>query len=168
MQPISAVEAWGQVPILLTMRLKIVQFCALFFLAVTLGASLAHLFELPNKIHLNDRDYLTVQQIYRGWAVLGFAFVAALVFTIMQAILVRTQPSALGWTLVALGCMCASQVLFWTLTYPANRATANWTTLPAQTASLRARWEYSHAAGAGLNLIAHAGLVLSLLVGRTR
>jgi hypothetical protein len=34
------------------MRLDIVQFCALFFVALMLGPSLAHLFELPNKIHL--------------------------------------------------------------------------------------------------------------------
>jgi hypothetical protein len=36
----------------LAMTLDIVQFGALFFVALMLGPSLAHLFELPNKIHL--------------------------------------------------------------------------------------------------------------------
>ena len=146
------------------MTLNIVQFCALFFVAVTLGPSLAHLLELPNKIHLSERDYLTVQQIYRRWALLGFAVAGALIFTLIQAVLLRDQPRVFCWTLVALACICATQVLFWTLTYPANRAAANWTTLPAHWTALRARWEYSHAAAAGLNLIAHAALVISLLV----
>ena len=38
-----------------------------------MAAGMAHLFELPNKIHLSREDYLTVQQIYRGWALLGIA-----------------------------------------------------------------------------------------------
>ncbi|HZM33925.1 MAG TPA: hypothetical protein VFC18_05460 [Burkholderiales bacterium] len=35
-----------------------------------------------------------------------------------------------------------------------NRATENWTRLPAHWLELRAQWEYSHAASAVLNLLA--------------
>jgi len=38
----------------------------ILFTAVAMAAGFAHLFELPNKIHLSRKDYLTVQQIYRG------------------------------------------------------------------------------------------------------
>jgi len=58
-------------------------------------------------------------------------------------------------------CIVAAQVLFWMLTFPANQATANWTTLPADWAALRARWEYSHAMAAGLNLLALLSLLLA-------
>jgi hypothetical protein len=32
---------------------------------------MAHLLELLNKINLSHENYLTVQQIYHGWALLG-------------------------------------------------------------------------------------------------
>jgi hypothetical protein len=50
------------------MVLQTVRFCCLLFAAFALAPSLAHLLELPNKIHLPAEDYLRVQQIYRGWA----------------------------------------------------------------------------------------------------
>lgn len=53
--------------------------------------------------------------------------------------------------------------MFWTYTYPANRATDNWTFLPEDWQALRANWEYSHAAGAGLGMIAMIMLILSVL-----
>jgi hypothetical protein len=53
------------------MRVKVFYFLALFFASIALGPALAHLLELPNKINLARADYLTVQQIYRGWALLG-------------------------------------------------------------------------------------------------
>jgi hypothetical protein len=37
--------------------------------------------------------------------------------------------------------------------------------LPPNWEQLRQRWEYSHAVGAVLNVIAHSALVLSILVG---
>ena len=40
--------------------------------------ALAHLLELPNKIGLSRDDYLIVQQIYRGWALLGIVVLSAL------------------------------------------------------------------------------------------
>jgi hypothetical protein len=51
----------------------------------------------------------------------------------------------------------------WTYTYPANRATDNWTLLPEDWQALRANWEYSHAAGAGLGMIAMITLIISVL-----
>ncbi len=48
-------------------------------------------------------------------------------------------------------------------TFPVNRATVNWTRLPENWGSLRRRREYSHAASAGLNLIALISLIASVL-----
>ena len=148
------------------MAIKIVWFVSLLLLVLALGASLAHLFELPNKIRLDRKDYLTVQQIYRGWALLGVPVIGALISTAVLAILVRRDRVAFVWTVVALACIVGAQVVFWIVTYPANQQTLNWTVLPADWEALRARWEYSHAAGAAMNLAAYSALVIAMLASR--
>ena len=60
----------------------------------------------------------------------------------------------------------SAQIVFWTFTYPTNQVTGNWTFLPDNWMQLRRQWEYSHAGGAILDLIAMTMLILSLLVRR--
>jgi ribose/xylose/arabinose/galactoside ABC-type transport system permease subunit len=144
--------------------LNAARFFSLLFAALALAPALAHLLELPNKIGLSRDDYLIVQQIYRGWALLGFVVAGALLSTLALMIMVRGQRKAFVLTLVAFLCIVGTQVVFWTFTYPANRQTDNWTVLPQSWMALRAQWEYSHAASAVLNLIALIALILSVLV----
>jgi len=59
------------------MGLTTARFLSLLFVALALAPALAHLLELPNKIGLSHDDYLTVQQIYRGWALLGLVVAGA-------------------------------------------------------------------------------------------
>jgi hypothetical protein len=146
--------------------LSVARFLNLLFAGLALAPALAHLLELPNKIGLPREDYLTVQQIYRGWALLGIVVFGALFSTLVHAVLVRRQRRALGLVLVALACLAGAQAVFWTFTFPANELTQNWTALPEDWAALRARWEYSHAAGAVLNLAAFVVLILSVLVAQ--
>jgi ribose/xylose/arabinose/galactoside ABC-type transport system permease subunit len=143
--------------------LNAARFFSLLFAALALAPALAHLLELPNKIGLSRDDYLIVQQIYRGWALLGFVVAGALLSTLVLMIMVRGQRKAFVLTLVAFLCIVGTQVVFWTFTYPANRQTDNWTVLPQSWMALRAQWEYSHAASAVLNLIALIALLLSVL-----
>src|SRR6266536_556584 len=124
---------------------------------------MAHLLELPNKINLSREDYLKVQQIYRGWALLGFVVVGALLSTLALTITVRHERTAFILALIAFLCIAGTQVIFWIYTYPANQATNNWTMLPENWAELRRRWEYSHATSAVLNLVAIVMLILSFL-----
>ena len=126
--------------------------------AVALGPALAHLFELPNKINLPKDDYFTVQRIYAGWSLLGGLL--ALQFVAIGSVVLTARNDRRLWTLalVALVCLVGAQALFWTFTYPANAATANWTVQPEDWQTLRLRWEYSHAAGALLQLAAMACL----------
>ena len=132
-------------------------------MALVLAPALAHLLELPNKIGLSREEYLVVQQIYRGWQFLGIVIYGALLSTLALAIMVRRQPKEFGLTLAAFLCLLAAHALFWIYTFPANQATLYWTVLPDNWMALRAQWEYSHAAGAVLNLIAFIVLVLSVL-----
>jgi hypothetical protein len=98
------------------MNIMIIRFLSLFFMGLALGGSLAHLFELPNKIHLAREDYLTVQQLYRGWALLGIPVAGALISTAVLAVMLRRESLGLIWTLIALGCIVGTQVIFWVFT----------------------------------------------------
>jgi hypothetical protein len=145
---------------------KALYFLSLVSAALALAPAMAHLLELPNKIGLPREEYLTVQQIYRGWALLGFVIGAALVSTLALTISLRKDHPAFIFSLVALLCIMGTQVVFWTFTYPTNQATYNWTMLPENWVVLRRQWEYSHASSAVLNLIAVMALILSVLTRR--
>ena len=145
------------------MWLKTIYFLSLLFAALALAPATAHLLELPNKINLPREDYLTVQQIYRGWNLLGFVVAGALLSTLALTITVSQERRAFVFALIAFLCIVGTQVVFWSYTYPANQATNNWTTLPENWAELRRQWEYSHATSAVLNLAALVALILSVL-----
>ena len=65
---------------------KTLFFLAIMLTAIAMGASIAHLFELPNKINISAADYLTVQRNYDNWWIVGLsvplAFLSVLVLTI--------------------------------------------------------------------------------------
>lgn len=156
--------------------LSIARFFSLLFAALALAPALAHVLELPNKIGLSRADYLTVQQIYRGWAWLGIVVVGALLSTLALTIVLRNRNRAFGLVLLAFLCIAGTQVVFWTFTFPVNRQTMNWSMMPEHWPALRAQWEYSHATAAVLNFIALVALIASALTtdrpptmaGRTR
>ena len=133
-----------------------------------MAAGFAHLLELPNKIRLPRDAYLTVQQIYRGWALLGIAVIAAIASTLGLAIMVRHERRMFTGAIVALSCLVATQIIFWTFTYPVNQITANWTVAPENWKELRAQWEYSHAVAACLDFAALIALVWSTHAGPSR
>jgi hypothetical protein len=145
------------------MGLKMARFLSLFFVALALAPAMAHLLELPNKMTLSREEYLTVQQIYRGWALLGIVIFGALFATLVLMILVRHNRRIFTLTLVAFLCIAGSLAVFFTFTYPTNQVTSNWTHLPENWFELRRQWEYSHATGAGLYLIALIALLSSVL-----
>jgi hypothetical protein len=76
------------------------RFLSLLFVALALAPSMAHLLELPNKIHLSRDEYLTVQQIYRGWALLGIVVVVALLSTLTFTIMARHEPKVFALALI--------------------------------------------------------------------
>ena len=145
------------------MTLRTLYFFSLLFAGFALVPAGAHLAELANKMKLNAIEYETVQQIYRGWELFGVVVVGALASTVALAIRLRGHPTAFTPALVACLCIIGTQVVFWTFTFPVNRMTVNWTVFPAHWAELRVRWEYSHAASAGLNAAALIALIVSLL-----
>ena len=137
-------------------------FMAALSTVLALGGALAHAYELPNKIGLNREDYFVAQQLYQGWS--NFAFIISIQMTTILACLIVfwRDRSLRGPFTAALLLLIAAQVVFWALTYPANEATQNWTTLPENWEALRRQWEYSHLAGAGLQLGVFAAIAWAL------
>jgi len=134
------------------------------FTALALCAAMAHLLELPKKIKLSSEEYIVVQKIYYGWALLGVVVAGAIVSTLIVAIQLDPDQDAFPLTVTGLICLVGTQIVFWLFTYLVNKQTKNWTLLPHNWIRLRKQWEYSHAANAGLNLVALSALILSLLV----
>ncbi len=138
-------------------------FVALLSTTLALGGALAHLYELPNKLLLPLDRYFIVQQIYRGWWQLAYPRLIELLSILGVIALSRGEPRVRRPAVVALLCLLAAQAVFWTWTQPANAATHNWTTQPANADALRRQWEYSHAAGAVFQLLAISSLFVAAL-----
>jgi hypothetical protein len=138
-------------------------FVALLASALVLGPALAHAFEMPAKMGLSREQYFVVQQIYRGWDKIAFLLFGQIAALLATAWLTRREKRVLVPTLLAIAFVLGAQAMFWTYTYPANVATANWTVQPDNWEQLRRRWEYSHLVGAGLQLLALASLVIAVV-----
>jgi hypothetical protein len=145
------------------MAAQIVRFFSLLFVGLALAPALAHVLQLPHKMDLPGDDYLRVQQLYAGWAWLGVVVLGALITTFLLTILVRTRLRQFALACVAFGSVLVTQVIFWMFTFPVNRQTQNWTTLPSNWMMLRERWEYSHATAAVFDLLAFVAVVIAVL-----
>lgn len=148
------------------MGVRTAHFLALILTALALVPAGAHLFALINKIGLPQDRYFIVQGIYRGWSLLGTILIAALVANLAVALLTRQQRLTFWLAIGATAGLTVALAVFFIWTYPANRATANWTVAPTDWAALRQRWEYSHAASAALIFSALCCTSLSAVIGR--
>jgi hypothetical protein len=147
-------------------QLKVAQFLTIVLVALALVPAGAHFFELPNKIGLGQEHYFIVQGIYRGWALFAFVLFPALMASLVLAAILRGQGGAFWLAVLAVLCLVANLVIFFTWTYPANVATNNWTITPVNWDELRRQWEYSHAVNAVLMFVALCSVVISTLVAR--
>lgn len=134
---------------------------ALLASVLMLGPALAHAFELPNKLGLSREQYFVVQQIYRGWDSFAVVLLVQIVALLGAAYGWRRERRVVTPIVGTLLCVAAAQILFWSYTFPANRVTGNWTIAPGDWQDLRLRWEYSHLAGAVLQLIGLASLIVA-------
>src|SRR5262245_8209770 len=102
-----------------------------------LGPALAHAFEFVHKIDLPRDQYFVVQQIYRGWDKFAAVLALQVIALLSAALLARRHRRLLAPIMLAILFVAAAQVLFWTYTFPANRATSNWTVQPDNWEMLR-------------------------------
>ncbi|MEQ1868129.1 MAG: DUF1772 domain-containing protein [Alphaproteobacteria bacterium] len=142
---------------------EILFFVALLATALALGAALAHALELPNKIGLPKDEYFIVQKAYLGWNRLVYILVIELASMVAVAAMSRHEPFVLWPVVIAISCLVFAQAVFWIYTYPANAATESWTIAPGNWDALRTQWEYSHAVGAALQILAMSFLIVAAL-----
>jgi hypothetical protein len=150
------------------MGLPTLRFLAVVLTALALVPAGAHLFELPNKIGLDQEPYFIVQGIYRGWALFGIVLLGALVADLALAIGVRRARTPFRLALLAFLLVAATLAIFFTWTYPANQATSNWTVVPENWRALRTQWEYAHATNAVLTFLALCAVTSAALMRRDR
>ena len=148
------------------MGLRVTQFIAIILTALALVPAGAHLLELVHKITLDRAQYLTVQQLYRGWAFLGAVLIAALLANLALTIRSRRQGRPMRLAAIATLLLAANLTIFFIWTFPANQATGNWTVMPADWEALRDQWEYSHAVNALLTFLALSATLASSLSWR--
>ena len=146
------------------MLLVCVRVLAIVTVALYLVPTGTHLFELAGKMALSPADYMTVQGLYRGWALFGIVVFAAMLLTLLHAILRRRERSVLILSLAAFFCLVGTQVVFWVFTYPMNVASSNWTVNPEHFEAARRQWEYSHAASAMLTFLALIAIASAVAV----
>jgi len=142
---------------------KSMRLLAVVSVALCLIPAGTHFFELANKMSLSTAEYMTTQKIYAGWSFFGVAIIAAIAFTLTHTLMVRADRTAFLLSLTALLLLGATQVIFWTFTYPMNVATNNWTITPQDFEAVRRQWEYSHAVNAMLTFVAFVTITLSAL-----
>lgn len=145
---------------------RVLQFCAIVLTALALVPAGAHFFELPNKIGLDQQAYFTVQAIYRGWALFGFVLFGALFANLALTLLLALRRRSYTLPLLAFLLVAATLAIFFTWTFPANQATANWTLPTPNWQALRTHWEYAHATNAVLTFIALCLLAWSAVATR--
>src|SRR5207237_6743442 len=86
------------------MQIGWLRILGILFAALALIFSGAHLLELPHKIGLSAADYLTVQQLYRGWQFAGIVVVGAIISIAWLAYSVRQERRVFVPTIIALLC----------------------------------------------------------------
>lgn len=136
------------------MSLNVPLFLAFLSTAIALGGALAHLFALRAKMAMPLDQYFVVQAIYLGWWQFAYVLVVELLALVSVIAMTGDQPAVRRPAIGALLALALSQAVFWIWTQPANEATSNWTIQPANAEVLRSQWEYSHATGAVLQLVA--------------
>src|SRR5215472_364204 len=142
---------------------KSMRLLAVVSVALCLIPAGTHFFDLANKMSLSTAEYMTTQKIYAGWSFFGVAIIAAIAFTLTHTLMVRAERTAFLLSLSALLLLGATQVIFWTFTYPMNVATNNWTITPQDFEAVRRQWKYSHALNAVLTAVAFVTITLSAL-----
>ena len=135
-------------------------------MALALVPAGAHFFELPGKIGLDREAYFLVQQVYSGWGLFGIGVVGALFMNVVLAVLLRSDQMAFVFAVGAVVALLVNLAIFFTWTFPANEATANWTRPTENWETLRRNWEYSHAVNALVTLLGLCSVTLAALTAR--
>jgi hypothetical protein len=149
------------------MLIVVWRFVTLMLASLAAGLAFGHLLPMPAQLGLDGTAWLTATRVGSDFGITGTTIgVAALLATVLLAVLVRGRNPAFAWSLVAVGLLLAAQAVGWLLVAPASAEIALWRpdALPADWQGWRDRWEQAQAARALLQTAALASLLLSVLL----
>jgi hypothetical protein len=142
--------------------MRVFEIACLVLTAVVLSPGGAHLFAAPNKLTLGRDDYFVAQRSYRGWALFGAPLAGAILADGLLAW--RTSEGAVrAGAGLAAALLLLTLILFALVVAPANQATDQWRSPPADWARWRARWETGHALNALISLAAFCALAAGVV-----
>jgi hypothetical protein len=146
------------------------RFAAIMSTALAMTACVAHLMELPAKMHLEPSLYVRLHRtLYPNFGrIAGPAEGLAVVSCTALALWSRTKrprPRAFSLTAAAAGSLAAAHGIFWSVVNPVNIEMIKWPldAIPPDWMTYRDRWEYGHATRAFLITSSLAALIASLL-----
>lgn len=160
----------------------LLQVFTVMLVALVAALAVAHAFELPGKMRLDEATYRSVQRIYYpGFTVGGFAEFPAIIATAILLLLMPAGSANFWLVLTSLLGLIAVHAIYWFVIHPVNRYWMEGQPVSAAAASffgrrakreqrepewteLRDRWEYAHLARAVLASISLLALVVSLVV----
>ncbi|OGB25753.1 MAG: DUF1772 domain-containing protein [Burkholderiales bacterium RIFCSPLOWO2_02_FULL_57_36] len=94
----------------------------ILLVSISMALALAHALELPGKLRLEKKDYLTVQEIYYpGFTVGGFAEVLGLLALAGLLYFIPIDNPSFKWTLASFIALAALHATYWILTHPTNK-----------------------------------------------
>jgi hypothetical protein len=145
--------------------LLLVRVAAVVFVALSMGASFAHVLELPAKLDLPGDRYLAVQGIYRYFGAVASVLETGSLVLIVGAILLGWRHASSHALLVLALVFFAASLATWVLVVsPMNAVFASWARdLPVHWTGTRDRWEWGHVAVFGQKLVAFVLLITALL-----
>lgn len=148
------------------MTLKLIQFLAIVFAALSFAPAAAHAFAMMNKIGMNQSDYFAAQDAYKRWDLLGWSYLGALVFPMALAWMMRGEGLSFWLAVFGFAAIVSALIVFFIWVFPGNQATQNWTVAPENWRELRTRWEYGHAANAVIIFASLCALTAAATVAR--
>src|SRR6185369_2474961 len=99
------------------MRMSAALFLSITLVSLSMTPGFAHLLEMPAKLRLNRDAYFLVQQIYRGWALIGLVMFPTLASTVTLAAMARRERRVFYFSAVAACCVALSLVVFFAFTF---------------------------------------------------
>jgi hypothetical protein len=154
------------------MLLRTLRFFGLMFTALSMGTALCHFLEMPGKMTLDGNQWLLfLQRTYHPLITFGVYFEVAAVFTVViLTIYLRRRMPAFAWTLIAALCLIAADASYWIWIEPIGKSLSTLAAkaLPPEWEEMRLQWEMTYAARAGVDILALACLVISVLVDTPR
>ena len=152
---------------------------ALLLVAITMGLSLAHALEFPDKLRLDESTYRAVQAIYYPGFTIGglvgeFGGMLALAVPIY---LTPMQADRFWWTVAAFSLLLAGHGVYWLVTHPVNDVWLKDTQLTgasrfffsmfsapdADWRHMRGVWEWSHVARACLATLSFLSMATAIM-----